>query len=146
MAPQPARAVGSRITSLPWNVLPWVFPHSSRGWNVQTLLHLQKSSWLSVRAVFVFVPKHTWKLLLILWIMDLRAYGQSFPTLKCKCTLLLWSISILWQGVLTIWCSFYYLSWFQSPRTVVWREVLLQVLNDFNVMQVKSRHSLQVLI
>lgn len=70
-------------------------------------------SWLLTRALFVFGPKHTWKLLLALCIMESRPFDQSFPALKCKHVLLLCSTSVLWQG-LTVLCSFYCLSRFQK--------------------------------
>ena len=105
-------------------------------------------SWLLMRALFVFGPKHTWKLLLALCVMESRPFDHSFPALKCKCVLLLCSISVLWQG-LTILCSFYCLSKFQKLRSMVWREVLPQVLNDMDLLRVglatayRSQFSLQ---
>lgn len=89
-------------------------------------------SWLLMRALFVFSPKHTWKLLLGLCIMKSRPFDQTFPALKCK-YVVLYSVSVLRQDS-TILYSFYCLSRFQKLRSLVWRKVLLQALNDTDLL------------
>lgn len=127
-----------RSVSLPWNLMPWAVPHFNRGWSFPALLHLQKFlvwSQLLMRALFAFEPNHTGKLLLALRIMESRPFDQSFTALKRKHMLLLCSISVLWQGLTVLYCL-YCLSRFQKLRSMVWREVLPQVLNDMYLLWV----------
>lgn len=93
-------------------------------------------SWLLMRALFVFGPKHTWKLLLALCIMVSRPFDQSFAALKYKHVLVLCFISVLWQGSTVLLYSFCCLFSFQKLRSMVWREVITQVLSDIDLLWV----------